>query len=319
MPNLGDRFRGVPSVRRAVTVALVVLAGCGDDTAAPDTTLAPTVITVAPTEPASSSGVDTAAVAVETTVPAQVETTASTLAVALPAGEPAERADVGGFTAAVWAVAPEESVGAVTDPSGGVLAYVQEVRLTLDEATGQDLTDDGSPEVVFRGYSGGAHCCTSYSVVQTAEPAGEIFRSPATNCGGSFGDLDGDGVAEFATCDDIWAYSLCAFAGSPAPAVVLAWDGSTWSPAIGAFQPNAPFQAGLEAYARDVAAGATEENREEVRCAVAAPVLGPVYDGNPDAGWALLNELWPYDDPDAFRAELESILATSVYAAALGY
>ncbi|MEN3009746.1 MAG: hypothetical protein ABDI20_01970, partial [Candidatus Bipolaricaulaceae bacterium] len=97
---------------------------------------------------------------------------------------------------------------------GKKLAETQWV-LELDPITGEDVTGDGYPDVIAVHYSGGAHCCYELEVFSLG-PRLERYPVPGGgNCPGKLSDLDGDGIYEVITCDDIFAYRYGPFAYSP--------------------------------------------------------------------------------------------------------
>jgi len=81
------------------------------------------------------------------------------------------------------------------------------------------------PEVVVSFYTGGAHCCSSTSVVTsnadgsewTVVDVGEFDGGPLLAV-----DLDGDGTYEFETRDNAFLYAFACYACSEAPLQVLA-------------------------------------------------------------------------------------------------
>ena len=81
-------------------------------------------------------------------------------------------------------------------------------------------------EVLVGGYSGGAHCCTSYRVI-TALPGQEERRWKVISLGEFDGgtvepkDLDGDGLAELRLHDDRFLYRYDCYACSYAPPMIL--------------------------------------------------------------------------------------------------
>lgn len=112
-----------------------------------------------------------------------------------------------------------------------------------------DLTNDGIAEVVISSFSGGAHCCTTSVVLELQSGnINEIFRLDSSECGISTEDIDGDGTKEISGCDDIWAYAYCAYAFSPLPTMLWAWDGAQFSVA----NLNPAYQ---QVFAHDIAMG----------------------------------------------------------------
>jgi len=123
------------------------------------------------------------------------------------------------------------------------------------------------------------------------------------NCTGELIDLDKNGVLEFQTCDDMFAYEFCSFAFSPMPTVVLAYDArkgafALATPRLAKYLPD-PKRAQLDDARKTMA-----ENRadpEISRCAAFGPALSLIYSGRINEGLAIFRQL--YRRPD--RAMLE--------------
>jgi hypothetical protein len=202
----------------------------------------------------------------------------------------------------------------VTLEQSGTEPIVIEGFMSLDPHNGTDLTGDGVPEFVATTYSGGAHCCfgvTAYSLGDTAQ---KILQTRPSNCGGEFADLNGDGVLEFVTCDDIFAYTYCPFAGSPSVEAILAY-----SPDTGQYGPASPRFASY--YAEDLAAlktkaetsppGALGEWDDTNKCGVLPYVLALLYSGQPDEAWSELTRTYTFPDVVAFQQDIEQTAGTS--------
>ncbi len=80
-----------------------------------------------------------------------------------------------------------------------------------------DLDGDGVPEALFDLYTGGAHCCVVTTVFRGTT---EIERNWG-NVGYRFKDVDRDGVKEFYSADDRFAYRYGSYAGSLYPLQVM--------------------------------------------------------------------------------------------------
>ncbi|MEB3355195.1 MAG: PPC domain-containing protein [Synechococcales bacterium] len=84
----------------------------------------------------------------------------------------------------------------------------------------RDLDGDDEPEVIIDFYSGGAHCCW-FSQIYRYVPDQDTYVMTEHywgNAGGSsFEDLDDDGVPEFFSYDDRFAYEFASYAGSAFP------------------------------------------------------------------------------------------------------
>ncbi len=181
--------------------------------------------------------------------------------------------------------------------------------ITLGELTTGDITGDGYPDLVLETYSGGAHCCFSSIVYELGPSLDRALQTREGNCGGDFEDLDGDGVLEFITCDDIFAYAYCSFAGSPLAKVILAYQpGQGYLPASSRF---------AHLYADDIirhteqAKELSVESYESPECQVLPLVLDYLYTGQPEKAWSELDRLYTGPDVEAFRAEIEQAVTQS--------
>ena len=216
---------------------------------------------------------------------------------------------VGAYVVRLWHRTAEDGFGfddVFTLSRGAqLLARVDQVT-ALGPETASDLTGEGHPDVVVRTYSGGAHCCFSTIVYDLGDAPRVVLETPLSNCDGTFEDLDGDGVFEYVTCDDRFAYAYCAFAGSPAVRVVLRYD-----PAVG-YVPDSPRFAGTyagivvqhRALADSAEPGEMGEWDETIKCGVLPLVLDLLYTGRAQAAWEALVTLYDQPDVSLFWAEV---------------
>jgi hypothetical protein len=216
----------------------------------------------------------------------------------------------------LWRNTSEESLGfdqIVTLSRTGQPEVKVELVAGLGEETGSDLTGEGHPDVVIHVFTGGAHCCFSTIVYDVGPGLTKVLETPLSNCDGTFEDLDGDGVAELITCDDLFAYTFCSFAGSPATQVVLQYD-----PGRG-YVPASPRFAELydEAIARHIE---TAENAQPGemgewdatnKCAILPLVLDYLYSGREEEARSQFDGLYDYPDALLFWAEIMRGVADS--------
>ena len=184
---------------------------------------------------------------------------------------------------------------------------------TLDDLTGSDITGEGHPDVIIHTFTRGAHCCFSTFVYDLGPTITKVLETPESHCPSTFGDLDGDGVSECQTCDDLFAYRYCGYAGSPMPMVIL-----EYGPGQG-YVPASPRFAYL--YAGDIVAhtlraqqatlGGMCQDDGTTKCAVLAVVLDYLYAGLPQYAWAELYRLYRCPDVAVFRAEIEQAVYSS--------
>jgi hypothetical protein len=92
-----------------------------------------------------------------------------------------------------------------------------------------DLDGAGPPDVVLSLFTGGAHCCQETEIV--ALDGGGAVHELERNWGdGGFqlSDLDGDGVSEFVSGDDRFAYAFTAYAYSVLPVQIVSLAGDAF-------------------------------------------------------------------------------------------
>ena len=176
----------------------------------------------------------------------------------------------------------------------------------LHDLTGTDITGEGNPDVVIETYSGGAHCCFSTIVYDLGPTPTEVLRTPESNCSGSFEDLDNDGVMEFVTCDDLFSYQYCCFAGSPAVKIIMKYyPDEGYLPASTSFRLlYAEDIANHTAAAEKAPPGEYCEWDETNKCAVLPVVLDYLYSGQWDMAWSELDRLYPHADRETFKEEI---------------
>jgi hypothetical protein len=177
----------------------------------------------------------------------------------------------------------------------------------FDPFAGIDVTGEGNPDLVIHTYSGGAHCCFSTIVYNLGLVMTSVLETPQSNCDASFTQLDSDVALEAMTCDDVFAYQYCCYAGSPTVKVILDYD-----PTAGYVPASPQFQ---HLYADDIAMhttlaaqavpGGMCEDDGTTKCAVLPLVLDYLYSGRATDAWAQLYQWYAYPDVDTFRAEVE--------------
>jgi len=330
--NFTPQFRVLLSV---CALSLVVLLGACSGTGQPDAPALETQIadsvaatltampTVAPSRtatepPASATPEPTIVPTVRPTRP--VPTAAPPVSTTFPKSSYVLEQEqvIGEYAIRIWRNerSPDDGVGfdsILTLAQAGEPPIQIEYFSGLDPLSGTDLTADGVPELIVNTYTGGAHCCFGVTVVSLGDVAAKIMETRPSNCGGQFSDLDGDGVLEFVTCDDIFAYAYCSFAASPIVTAVLAYTPEAgYAPASPQFPEQ--YAAGLpaqRAQAESATPGGLGEWDTTTKCAVLPYVLALLYSGQPDQAWSELARLYTFPDADAFRQEIEQTAGTS--------
>ncbi len=275
-----------------------------------------------PTAPSAHETVLPATVAAETAPPATLPAeatlaptptvappTPSATLVPIPPGYAVEQeATVGTYRIRVWRNTAADSLpfDAIAEIEGDGSALARVALVTNVDVSGRDVTGDGHPDLVIETYSGGAHCCWSTIIYDLGPTLTEVLRSRPSNCGGVLRDLDGDGVLEFETCDDVFAYVYCPYAMSPSVRAVLRYQ-----PGQG-YGPASPQFAAL--YVQDIAehtalaqAAQPEEMGEwdgTTKCSVLPLVLDYLYSGQPGLAWDTLVQYYAYPDRALLWAEV---------------
>jgi hypothetical protein len=180
----------------------------------------------------------------------------------------------------------------------------------------KDLTGDGRANLVITEWSGGAHCCYDVLVFEL----GRRFRLLATIDGRHsiprFEDLDQDSDYEVVVRDWTYAYWPGCFASSPAPRVILRWDGKRYAVASDLMHFPRPSLEQLETEAKEIRALWGEEyNRSAIPVALWAYSLELMYAGYEDLGWQFIELAWTdrYAFDSKLVQELRSLMAKSPY------
>jgi len=155
----------------------------------------------------------------------------------------------------------------------------------LNDLTGDDINGDGYPDVVVETYSGGAHCCFG-TQVYSLRPNGAVLtlQKPESNAGGYFEDLDADGISEFVTYDDSFAYQYCPYAAGVSVKVIMTYnqDQDRYIPASSHFPEQYTDEIATNEERAQYAPGELGEWDGTNICAVLPLALDYLYLGQPD-------------------------------------
>jgi hypothetical protein len=87
---------------------------------------------------------------------------------------------------------------------------------------GRDLDGDGTPDVHFSSYSGGANCCTTHHVIRLKPQVKRVaVYSAGAVGGGEFIDVDGRKAPIMISADDSYANAFAPYANSYFPVLIL--------------------------------------------------------------------------------------------------
>ena len=156
---------------------------------------------------------------------------------------------------------------------------------------GTDLTGRGKPNVIVNEWSGGAHCCFIFHVLELGTPVREVAAIRADDSDyAHFEDLNHDGKFEFVVWDFTFAYWHTGFAQSPAPRVVLRFSGTRYKLASD-LMSKAPLSA------EELTKKAAELKNTEWDDGYPPPelwgtMLDLIYTGNSEEAWKLVPAVW---------------------------
>lgn len=184
----------------------------------------------------------------------------------------------------------------------------------INDLTGSDLNADGYPDLVVETYSGGAHCCFGTQVF-SLRPTGAalILNKPESNAGGTFEDLNADGVSEFVTYDDSFAYQYCPYAAGVSVKVVMAYDPGQdrYIPASPRFANTYNDEIATNEQRATNAPGEMGEWDGTNICAVLPLSLDYLYTGQPDRARTEFASRYSGTDTDAKWTEILQVVQSS--------
>lgn len=202
----------------------------------------------------------------------------------------------------------DECLAEITDATGKRVFSEEDHGLEILPISGTDLNDDGEPEAVIEGYSGGAHCCWTYWIVSLGESPGLLARI-YNERGISFEKVEQHAGITLVTQDGRFDYfdDMC-HACSPFPSVYLRFEHSRLEDVSAEFWSE--YRKGIEKAREELSSAELSEFRsqwrkhqkgglntfEEIRGLVLNVALGYLYAGKPEDAWKTLEEMWPGDD-----------------------
>ena len=192
---------------------------------------------------------------------------------------------------------------------------------------GTDLTGDGEPNLAFVQWSGGAHCCFDtyiFSIGNEFRFISKFFGEHGTPV---FEDVNVDGDYEVLLNDWAFAYWNASFAGSPAPEIILSYNGRGYEVAYDLMKKpltssKTYYEEDQDAdWKRNICQMGNAWLREDycITSDVWAHMLELIYGGHPEDSWDFLDEIWgsTEDNKQAFIADFKEQLAISDYAESL--
>jgi hypothetical protein len=192
----------------------------------------------------------------------------------------------------------------ITSPKGAVTTAAKDWALTVDTISGADINGDGKPELVIDGYSGGEHCCFTYTIAGLGATA-QIIRKIESSSPLTF-EKQGDGTVLIRGAESSLDYFLIPHPMAVVPQVFLRMQGENL------VDVSAQFQAQYDKLIKGARAELTSADLERFRQSryndkmfsdqfptvrrVLTIVFNYLYSGREDQGWKALEDLWPVSD-----------------------
>lgn len=177
-----------------------------------------------------------------------------------------------------------------------------------------DITGDGQANLIVSEYTGGAHCCLLLHIFELEPTFRQVQSIDAKHSElVHFRNLDEDPALELRMHDWTFAYWHTSFAESPAPEVILKYDGRKYVMSPDLMRKPSPGTRELKALAVAVRSSPEwHENPRRVPVRLWAEMLDLIYTGNMSQAWTLVDASWPggvtgkREFLEAFKAQLET-------------
>ena len=160
---------------------------------------------------------------------------------------------------------------------------------------GEDITGRGIPNLLIVEWTGGAHCCIILYLFELGEEPtllNTLFLGH--NDTFYFADITEKPGLELVAYDTSWAYWRTYFAASPAPKIILRFDGSEWAFCYEGMAKPQPDGLELLAILETVQSRIEEMNDTyDVHEPFWDELLDLIYSGHAPLAWKILDLAWP--------------------------
>ncbi len=174
---------------------------------------------------------------------------------------------------------------------------------------------DGLPNLLVSEWTGGAHCCFLFHIFEIGNRFRHIQTINAVHSGlADFANLDEDPALEFQMVDWTFAYWRTSFAASPAPAVILKYQGQQYEMASDLMRKTSlSFDQFIQLADEIKSSSEWESKQPPVR--LWAEMLDLIYTGRMDQAWDLVDASWPkaIDGKEQFVKDLQAKLRQSPF------
>ena len=174
-----------------------------------------------------------------------------------------------------------------------------------------DLDGDREPEIIVDTYTGGAHCCT-ISLIYRYDPKQKHYIQTEWNWQHSsyqIEDLDQDGIPEFLSGDDRFAYQFASYAGSGRPIQIWQYRQGEFTDVTRQY-PQKVYQNAHEHWQNYQAAQA---QGNETKGMLAGYLAAKYLLGQGEDGWLRVKQAYQQGDRQVFFDELQQFLQATGY------
>ncbi len=203
----------------------------------------------------------------------------------------------------------DECLLTVTSPEGKILFQDHDHGLQIDPISGKDINGDSQPDLVVIAYSGGAHCCWTYSIYSLGLNPRLLTRIHNER-DIAFVQQPTSHNVTMKTQDGRFDYfdGLC-HACTVFPIVFLRLEGDSLKDVSAEFWPD--YQKEIDAAEKLLTPEAIAKFRSsdgkspevsDTKTTVLNIVFAYLYGGKPDQAWEELQKLWPTKDYDRIKA-----------------
>jgi hypothetical protein len=179
---------------------------------------------------------------------------------------------------------------------------------------GKDITGQGKPNLVISMWTGGAHCCFSYNILELGDEVKQIGEINAGHSDACRFRREEDGRLDFIVSDWTFAYWHASFAESPAPDVILRYETGGYKVAADLMRKAAPSE---EEFRQLVGKGRHLKLDQDgwPESEFWETMLDLIYAGHSDLAWKFCDLAWPGDKRKKaeFLKEFRAQLAQSRY------
>lgn len=192
----------------------------------------------------------------------------------------------------------------IVTPAGAAVPVAKDWSLKIEKISGEDVNGDGKPDLVVAGYSGGEHCCFTYTIVSLQKVPRTIHKISSRSA--LTFEKRTDGRVLIRGAESSLDYFLVPHPMAVVPQIYLKLQGDDLIDVSEQFRPEYDKlidQARSELTEGDIAKFRASRYNDKMFTdqlptvrRVLTIILNYLYSGREEQGWQALNDLWPISD-----------------------